>query len=40
MVMLGIGAWSAYSDRKPRMTVLLVRGTIAAAIPVFMQPRK
>jgi putative effector of murein hydrolase len=40
MITLGIGAYSAYADGKPFMAVLLTLGTIAAAIPAIMDPRK
>lgn len=40
MVALAIGAWSAFTDGRMGMAALLTLGAVAAAIPVFLDPRK
>jgi hypothetical protein len=40
MIALAIGAYSAFADGKPFMAALLTLGTIAAAIPALLEPRK
>lgn len=40
MLVLGYGAFVAWGDGKPGMAVLLALGTLAAAIPVFVDSRK
>lgn len=39
MIALAIGAYSAFTESRPGMALLLALGAIAAAIPVFLEPR-